>query len=93
MKQIYIEKSELLMTYKKLKGDVSWYRPNSKLKEKPLAYSTIATSNLIACLSMTNRTIKDVYDAINYDEEAKSILNIYIEKGYGDVVAQTIFKL
>lgn len=75
---------------KKAKGDVYWYIPKRKT---PVAYSTIATKLLIDVLSHDdlNRTIQDVYNLINYDIEAKEILKIYIDKGFGNEVASKGF--
>lgn len=74
---------------KKSKGDVHWMVPN---KKKPIAYSTKATSDLIVILSETNETIIDVYNAINYDQDAKEILKKYIDLGYGNEIAREWFK-
>jgi hypothetical protein len=77
------------MTKVKRKGDVHWFVPN---KKKPIAYSTVATSDLIGLLSQECETIQNVYDAINYDEEAKEILQKYIDLGYGNEVAREWFR-
>ena len=69
------------MGYNSYKGDVSWYLPNER---KAFAYSTIATSDLITTLSEEYSTVQDVYNAINYDYEAKEILNYFIQNGYGN---------
>lgn len=74
---------------RRFKEDVAWCLLNRK---RPIAYSTKAASDLIVALADGERTIQEVYDAINYDPEAKAILKIYIEKGYGDEVAQHHFK-
>ena len=68
------------------KGNVRWYIPK---KKNPVAYSTTSTKHLIDILSHEDktRTIQDVYDLINYDVEAKEILKIYIDKGYGSQIA------
>lgn len=71
------------------KGDITWYAPKRK---KPIAYSTRATNDLIVLLSQECETISDVYNAINYDEEAKTILKKYIDLGYGNEIAQNWFK-
>ena len=65
------------------KGDVSWYLPNTK---RAFAYSTIATSEAIVFLSEMYQTTKDVFNAINYDNEAKAIVGYFIEKGYGNYI-------
>ncbi len=69
-------------------GDVLWYFPNGK---RPIARSTKAASDLIVVLSQEHTTIQEVHDAITYDMEAKNILKLYIEKGYGDSVAKELF--
>ena len=69
---------------RKSKGDVSWALPN---KKRPFAYSTVATEQLI--LAYSDNTIQEVYDLINYDYEAKAILKVYIDHGYGsDLISQ-----
>ncbi len=71
------------------KGDVEWRVPKRKT---PIAYSTKATSDLIAVLSQDYETITDVYNAINYDQDAKEILKKYIELGYGNEIAREWFE-
>lgn len=68
---------------RKSRGDVSWSLPGTK---RPFAYSTIATSDLIVVLSEIHKTAQDVYNAINYDDEAKAIVKHFIEKGYGNYI-------
>ena len=77
------------MAKTRIKGDVHWHVPN---KKKPIAYSTVATSHLIGLLAQDFETIQDVYDAINYDEEAKEILQKYIDLGYGNEIAKQWFR-
>ena len=77
------------MAKTKNKGDVHWKIPN---KKKPIAYSTVATSNLIGLLSQKFETIQDVYDAITYDVEAKEVLQKYIDLGYGNEIAKKWFR-
>ena len=74
---------------RKSKGDVEWRIPKRKT---PIAYSTKATSDLIVVLSQDYTTITDVYNAINYDQDAKSILQTYISLGYGNEIARKWFK-
>lgn len=69
--------------------DAQWYLPN---KRRPFAYSTKATSDLIVTLAQTFETIQNVYDNIIYDYEAKSILQVYIERGYGQCKARNFFR-
>lgn len=71
------------------KGDVRWHIPGRK---KPIAYSTIATNDLIVLLSEDGGTISEVQRKINYDAEAKAVLQAYIDRGYGDVEARKWFK-
>lgn len=74
----------------KNKGDVHWFLPK---KKKPIAYSSTSTKLLVDILSHEDktRTIKDVQQLINYDKEAINILQIYIDKGYGDDLAYKHF--
>lgn len=60
---------------------VDWYFP---MKKRAFAHSTVATSDLITILSEEYLTTKDVYNAINYDDEAKEIVNKFIQEGYGN---------
>ena len=77
------------MAKAKIKGDVHWHIPG---KKKPIAYSTRATSDLIGLLAEDFETIQDVYDAIMYDQEAKSVLQKYIDLGYGSQIAREWFR-
>lgn len=74
---------------KRIRGDVEYRIPN---KKKPIAYSTTATSDLIVVLARDYQTIIDVYNAINYDQDAKDVLQKYIDLGYGDVIAREWFR-
>ena len=71
------------------KGDVHWHVPG---KKRPIAYSTKASSDLIAVLAEEGGTIAEVQRKINYDEDAKAVLQDYIDHGYGDVEARKWFK-
>lgn len=71
------------------KGDVSWYVPGRKT---PIAYSTKATNDLIVVLGEDGATIQEVRDRIIYDAEARAILDKYIAKGLGGVVARSFFR-
>lgn len=68
---------------------MAWRIPKRKT---PVAYSTKATSDLIVALSQDYETIADVHNAINYDQNAKSILQKYIDFGYGNKIAREWFK-
>ena len=80
------------MGYKtRIKGDVMWEIPKRK---KPVAWSTKGASNLIAVIAREEKglTIRQTRERINYCPEARAILDIYIEKGYGDEIAAHWFK-
>ena len=77
------------MAKAKIKGDVHWYVPG---KKKPIAYSTVGTSDLIGLLVEDFETIQDVYDAVMYNQEAKAIMQIYIDLGYGNQIAREWFR-
>jgi hypothetical protein len=61
------------------KGDVAWYLPNSN---RPFAFSTRATSDLIAVLYEMHGDLQAVYDNLYYDAEAKAIVKHYLDNGY-----------
>ena len=69
--------------------DVSWTVPN---KKRAIGYSTKATSDLIVLLSQDGSTIQEVYDKINFDVDGKRVLQEYIIRGYGNVVARDWFR-
>ena len=56
-------------------ADVRWHIPGRK---RPIAYSTVATNDLIVVLSEEGGTVQDVYDRIFYDGEAKKVLQEYV---------------
>ncbi len=62
---------------------VYWTLPHQK---RYFATSTIATDNLIVALSEDNMTVRDVYNSINYDNEAKEILKGFIDSGYENFI-------
>lgn len=76
------------MGKRKLTPTVSYYIPK---KKRPIAYSSKSTSDLIALLSEIFYSVKDVQNAIFYDQKAKDILQIYIDKGYADTAASEFF--
>lgn len=80
------------MTYSEPKGDVEWCKPKSKINSRPIAYSPKSTSDLIVLLAEDGCTIQELKDKINYDEEAKVIIQKYIDLGYGDLIAKDYFK-
>lgn len=63
--------------------DVYWTLPRQK---RYFMSTTIATDNLIVSLSEENMTVKDVYEAINYDEDAKEVLKHFIDAGYENFI-------
>ena len=65
------------------KGDVEWYFPDTK---KTFAHSTVATSDLIVTLSEQYIKTTDVYNAIDYDPEAKEIIKKFIDNGFSNFV-------
>lgn len=65
------------------KNDVQWIFPTNK---NPFAYSTKATSDLIVSLSEKYLTVKDVFNNINYDDEAKEIVKQFINAGYSNFI-------
>ena len=70
--------------------DVEWHIPG---KKKPIAYSSKATSDLIEALAEENpsATIREIFGKVNYDVEAKKVLQQYMDAGYGDQVASEWF--
>jgi hypothetical protein len=72
-----------------LSSNTKWIVPK---KKKPIAYSATATSKLIGLLSQEYETIQDVYNAINFNTEAKKVLQAYIDKGYANEIAKEWFK-
>lgn len=67
---------------KRNKLDVEWYLPSHK---RPFAYSTAATSDLIAllCEKTASHTPSEIIPLIHYDAYAKRIINEYIKRGFG----------
>lgn len=82
---------------KPLKGwctrDVEWHsikKSQSARRGKILACSTKATSDLIITVledEMPWATIRELKELITYDEEAKKVLQAYIDAGQGDEYA------
>jgi len=67
---------------RKRKGDIEWH---VKGRKKPIAYSTKASSDLIKVLveEHFDATISEIHGMIHFDEEAKSVLQKYIDLGLG----------
>lgn len=68
---------------------VEWYAPRRK---RPIARSTKAANDLIVILAAEGGTIQEIHDRINYDQEAKAVLQAYIDLGYGAQVARDWFR-
>lgn len=74
--------------------DTIWYAPNEKTgKDTIIAYSTTATSDFISALAAdnVNSTISEIKDMVNYDVEAKRVLQAYIDSGFGNVLGSDFF--
>lgn len=74
------------------KGDVCWFVQNRK---KPVAWSTRAVANLIYALADDDDTIQSLRDKFGTifipDHEAENILDIYIRRGFGNLVIKKTF--
>lgn len=70
--------------------DIEWFTDAQK---KPIAYSTVAARDLIMALSEEHpiATVNELKDYINYDVEAKRVVQQYIEAGYGSEPAIDVF--
>ena len=72
--------------YKKNLG-CEWYDlKKGKKLSKPFAITTTATSDLICALAQEYDTVIEIYNHINYDEDAKRVLKYMIDKGYGNEI-------
>ncbi len=71
------------------KGGVAWTVPGRKT---PISYSTKAASDLIVVLGEDGVTIQEVHDRINYDYEARAVLEKYIARSFGAVPARQFFR-
>jgi len=79
----------MFMGYSKPKGDVLWTLPG---KKKAVAYSIKATSDLIVMLSKEYDIVQQVHDVINYDEDAKAVLQKFIDAGYGAAILKNMVR-
>lgn len=70
--------------------DITWYAPHQK---SPIAYSTIAVRDFIGAMVDDNptATVRELQAKINYDQDAKKVLQQYIDAGYGDDVVSDCF--
>ncbi len=69
------------MARKQARGDVAWFLPDAKKRSRPIAYSTVATSDLIVLLYQKYGDLRRVYEEINYDVDAKRIVDEYLKRG------------
>ena len=78
---------------RKSKGDVTIFVKRKSGKEyKIIDYISQASNDLIVMLSQEYDTVHDVYKAVNYDEDAKRVLQRLIELGYGELKARECFR-
>ena len=78
------------------KGDVEWRLPkrgNPVVAGKLIASSNKPTKLWVEMLSRESftRTVAEVAEMTGNDLEAKEILQIYIDEGYGDIEAYKLF--
>ena len=68
----------------KIRGDVLWI---DCIHKKLIAGSTKAASDLIAllCNDYGYKTPNEIIKHITYDEEAKAVMQAFIDEGLGDV--------
>lgn len=66
---------------------VDWFLPG---KKRRFATSTMATSLLIVLASEEGRTVTQAREWINYDDEARDILRVFEDAGYGDTRLDTL---
>ena len=68
-----------------VKGSVAWYLPDAKKNSRPIAYSTVATSDLIVALYNQYGDLRKVYENIHYDEDAKKVVSEYLKRGFYEI--------
>lgn len=81
------------MSYRKPKGDVSWYRHNRKYK-RPIAYSTVATEEFLIMIHemYPDEDILSLWARLCdkkqwiYNPEAVAVLEAYINKNEGNII-------
>ncbi len=61
--------------------DVEW---SVRDRKRPIAYSTVATSQLIGLLAESGHTFASARRELPFDREAQDVLDAYIERGLGD---------
>lgn len=60
-------------------------------RKRPIAYCTLSANETIAVVSEDGCTIQEAYNRINYDREAKDVLQRYIDLGHGGDKASDYF--
>lgn len=60
--------------------DVEWHAPGLK---RPIAYSTVATKEWIDMLAGCGLTVEQMHAASVLDDEARRVLEAYMERGLG----------
>lgn len=73
------------MAKRQSRGDVAWYLPDAKKNSRPIAYSTVATSDLIVALYNQYGDLRKVYENIHYDEDAKKVVSEYLKCGIYEI--------
>ena len=73
-----------------LARDIVWTAPGRKT---PIAYSTVATMNMIEALCEDNptATVSELLSKVGYDQETKRVLHQFIAFGYGKENAKEFF--
>ena len=67
------------MARNKSKGEVLCFVHGRK---RPIAYCTMGANEIIAAVSEDGCMIQEAYSRINYDQEAKNVLQKYIDLGH-----------
>lgn len=76
------------MGYARTKGDVVCVVRGRK---RPITHCTFGANQTIAAVSEDGCTIQEAYNRINYDHEAKAVLQKYIDLGHGGDKASDYF--
>lgn len=80
-----------------LSDDVIWHsmvKSKGAKEARPLAYSTKAANDLVVLLAQGHPefTVKEVLGLIAYDQEARKVLQAYVDAGQGDFIASKHFR-
>lgn len=64
---------------------VDWHMPDGRggFRARRFATTTMASSALIEVLASDGHTVLSARDAINFDDEAKSVLTSMVDAGFG----------